>query len=943
MKLRFEFVFSQMAGAIAAACLLAFLLVAFPKVAVADGHSHPVCGASHVNVGDHEGSCGSLTWSSWSGADLDSSSEGLQLVSGAYYLSSDVTLSQTIIIPEGATVSLCLNGKVLSGNDSVQVLHVSPGATLNICDCAGSSAVHYFAASNGRWVLTNDSSAAKSVTGGVITGGFAKKDAVGPAGVEGSFNAGGGICVDKGTLNLYGGNVVGNRTNYYQAGGINVRASTFKMYGGMVAGNYAAGSGGGVYVADGGANGSVPASFALYGGSIANNVAQENGGGVDMTSGFFMMKAGSIKGNHSEKSGGGVFLNGGSTLRMSGGSVTANTADLSGGGVFVAAWPHVLNLSGLVDISGNNELEGVQLPSDIYLNQNTSTKDTAVIAVSGGLTNTSPSLPPMVVKSAAGAGPVVQGVASDGGQTVHSVTNDDMARFNLSSFLAEGSEFKLIHDQANNRYVVGKDASGMMVSLEQSLLTYNGQDQQPLISVALGESTLESADYVVEWPADVRNVGSKTVVVKGSQAAPNYYVGQAESSYEITAKDIASLQISGVESSYVYSGASIQPEVTVKDGDTVLVEGTDYTVSYGENTTVAQGGSVTVAMKGNYEGSTTLNFSITKAPTYYTAPTPRHDLVYDGDPQILIMQGEVTQGGTMLYGLSKEGPYAETVPTASDAGGYTVWYKVDGKGNYEEVEPTSIDVSIAPKQLGIAYATVLDRTYDGSSEVAVAEVALDGICLTDDVRVDFTDLKGSLPSANAGEYDRVALPELSLIGADAQNYIAGPADSVPLSPSAAISPVGSSYVADRTAAVVGSADQTVPLSEELKSLPGYLPSDEGSLVYTLDPSYDANLFESVSLSEDGVLTFKLKQDAPAGLHPDALKVRVVGMTNYDEVIVGVDVEVERAPVTPGQAGGAASGSSSAAATGDNVFKIVGVLGVLLLVSGVMIAVALRRR
>ena len=41
--------------------------------------------------------------------------------------------------------------------------------------------------------------------------------------------------------------------------------------------------------------------------------------------------------------------------------------------------------------------------------------------------------------------------------------------------------------------------------------------------------------------------------------------------------------VSGVESSYEYTGESIKPEITVKKGGTELVEGEDYTVSYGEN------------------------------------------------------------------------------------------------------------------------------------------------------------------------------------------------------------------------------------------------------------------------------------------------------------------------------------------------------------------------
>lgn len=65
---------------------------------------------------------------------------------------------------------------------------------------------------------------------------------------------GGGVCVDGGTFNMYGGTLSGNTVGYFGGGGVYVgtslsRVGTFNMYGGTVSGNKATdGYGGGVYV-----------------------------------------------------------------------------------------------------------------------------------------------------------------------------------------------------------------------------------------------------------------------------------------------------------------------------------------------------------------------------------------------------------------------------------------------------------------------------------------------------------------------------------------------------------------------------------------------------------------------------------------------------------------------------------------------------------------------
>ena len=68
--------------------------------------------------------------------------------------------------------------------------------------------------------------------------------------------------------------------------------------------------------------------------------------------------------------------------------------------------------------------------------------------------------------------------------------------------------------------------------------------------------------------------------------------------------------------SVVYSGAEKKPAVTVKQDNTTLAEGTDYTVSYADNT---EAGTATVTVEGigDYRGAVTQSFNILKPGNAY--------------------------------------------------------------------------------------------------------------------------------------------------------------------------------------------------------------------------------------------------------------------------------------------------------------------------------------
>ena len=143
-----------------------------------------------------------------------------------------------------------------------------------------------------------------------------------------------------------------------------------------------------------------------------------------------------------------------------------------------------------------------------------------------------------------------------------------------------------------------------------------------------------------------------------------------------------------------YTGSAITPEPLVIAGSLSLTKGTDYAYSYTSNTNVGTA-TVRATFQGDYAslGYVEQTFNIGKATPTVTAPTAIDDLIYNGSAQALVTTGS-TDFGTLLYSLDGEN-YSTDIPTATDAGTYTVYYKVEGSDNWNAVDAQMVEVNIA--------------------------------------------------------------------------------------------------------------------------------------------------------------------------------------------------------------------------------------------------------
>lgn len=105
-------------------------------------------------------------------------------------------------------------------------------------------------------------------------------------------------------------------------------------------------------------------------------------------------------------------------------------------------------------------------------------------------------------------------------------------------------------------------------------------------------------------------------------SAGEQYAIDNEIDYELieNSKAISECTVTLDSDSFTYDGAEKTPEVTVKDGEKTLTNGTDYTVSYSDNTEAGTA-KVKVTGIGNYSGTKTVKFTISPSKAELTGDT----------------------------------------------------------------------------------------------------------------------------------------------------------------------------------------------------------------------------------------------------------------------------------------------------------------------------------
>lgn len=242
------------------------------------------------------------------------------------------------------TVPLTGAGKILGQAASEQVILVKGALELQSGVLQNTGGKHIFTVDRGTL----------DINGGYIVGG----------GSDGT--PGGGIYVDNGTVNIQGGVIAANRGS--SGGGIFFQNGTLNISGGAVTGNWVNSghdNGGGIYVKSGTLNlsgeGYVTNNYkACDCNDCRNDVNNTHGGGgiALANSSVMNMTGGYVTGNYSGLAGGGIyagFFGNNVGFTMNGGTIAGNCAELGeGGGLRIAGGTNgVIQATNKVYITNN--------------------------------------------------------------------------------------------------------------------------------------------------------------------------------------------------------------------------------------------------------------------------------------------------------------------------------------------------------------------------------------------------------------------------------------------------------------------------------------------------------------------------------------------------------------------------------------------------------------
>ncbi len=403
-------------------------------------------------------------------------------------------------------------------------------------------------------------------------------------------------------------------------------------------------------------------------------------------------------------------------------------------------------------------------------------------------------------------------------------------------------------------------------------------------------------------------VDAGTYTATATALSNNNYKLPENASMEYTiAPKAATLTVTVEPAEFEYDGTMQQPKtVTVKDGETVLKAGTDYTVEIPESTDV---GTYTVKVTGvgNYAGSTgSTTYAITKVSQADLVISQIADKTYGDEPfEITVTGGSgdgklaLTSSDTSILSLALKADSDNVwIATIRKAGTVTLKASKGEDENYKEAIK-EVEVTIAPKSMEGFTVTLPEDyapVYSGSAFTPAVTVK-DGeteLKLNTDYTVTYTD------NVNAGTATVTVNGTGNYTGTLNANFTISKAPLDEMIPTLmGEAKVGSVLTAKL--AGVGSGEYTwkwycvvdgEPGYEELTALAG-----QASFVVTTELSNKTIYAEAVAV-ENGNYTGVTKSSEPVTVAKQAISGTVVITAEDTPIAVGTELTAVTTAVTP---------------------------------------------
>ncbi|GAB6394828.1 MAG: Ig-like domain-containing protein [Bacteroidales bacterium] len=238
--------------------------------------------------------------------------------------------------------------------------------------------------------------------------------------------------------------------------------------------------------------------------------------------------------------------------------------------------------------------------------------------------------------------------------------------------------------------------------------SYTGSSIKPAVTVRDGSATLTlNTDYTVTYINNV-NAGTATVTVTGM----GDYTGAASKTFLIV-KPLAGVWLEEIPAQ-TYTGSSIEPAITVWDGNSLLTAGIHYSVTWLNNVNAGTA-TVTVVGLGNYSGTASKSFTIYPKPVAADWIEDIPEQAYTGsyiEPAVTVRDGSIP--------LTPGADYTVAYMNNTYIG--TATATVTGMGNYMGSASKSFAIIAGPNYITAEWLGYIPpQTYTGSS-IEPAEV-----------------------------------------------------------------------------------------------------------------------------------------------------------------------------------------------------------------------------
>ena len=274
-----------------------------------------------------------------------------------------------------------------------------------------------------------------------------------------------------------------------------------------------------------------------------------------------------------------------------------------------------------------------------------------------------------------------------------------------------------------------------------------------------------------------------------------------------------------------------------------------------------------------------------------TPPTAQENLTYTGQEQALIIAGSVADYGTMQYSLTENGTYSQDIPAGTDAGTYTVWYRVIGDANHNDTALASVPVSIGKKPLTITGVTAASKPYDGTTDADISSVTFDNMTLTRGT--DYT-VTARFDDAGVGSGKNITAT-VTLMGQAAKNYVLEQSNF--MTTGSIIKAAAPDFTKATALVIVNGHEKTYTVT--LPALPKLeTPKEYGALTYEIgEIKLNDGYYTSGAKVEDGKLILPIQAvETDTTGNIGSVKVKV-STTNYHDFTLTINVSAKNR-ITP---------------------------------------------